>query len=133
MGYGKSLIASLLSAPMHALKAREGTQMKRRGMLSLAIISISVWASSAAAQQPADVEGVKAASKAFYAALVVLDDGTAMERVWARKPYITYVGPQSKSVILGWDAQKQYWDDFNKRLLQRNVPLVDSHIHANGN
>ena len=118
---------------MHALQARGGTEMKRRGMLALAIISISLWAGSAVAQQAADVEGVKAASQAFYAAVMVLDDGTAMESVWARKPYITYVGPQSKSVILGWDAQKQYWDDFNKRFLQRTVSLVDSHIHVNGN
>jgi ketosteroid isomerase-like protein len=65
--------------------------------------------------------------------LAVLDDGSAMERVWARVPYATYVGPQSKSIILGWDAQKQYWNDFNKRFLQRTVSLVDTHIHVNGN
>jgi len=30
-----------------------------------------------------DVEGVKAASKAFYAALAVIHNGEAMEKVWA--------------------------------------------------
>ena len=111
----------------------ERTQMNRRKMLALTTLSIALGATRAIAQQPADLEGVKTASRAFYAALAVLDDGSAMERVWARVPYATYVGPQSKSIILGWDAQKQYWNDFNKRFLQRTVSLVDTHIHVNGN
>jgi ketosteroid isomerase-like protein len=89
--------------------------------------------SSANAQQPADIEGVKAASQAFYATLSVLDDGTAMGKVWAQKPYVTYLGPRSKSIIVGWDAQKKYWEEFNKGFSQRSVSLVDVHIHANGN
>src|SRR5262249_43961812 len=69
----------------------------------------------------------------FYAALSVLDDGSAMEKVWARAPYVTYVGPQNKSIIVGWDAQKKYWNEFNKLFLRRSVSLVDVHIHVNGN
>jgi hypothetical protein len=46
------------------------------------------------------------ASRAFYSALPVLDDGSAMEKVWANTPYVTYVGPMSDSIIVGWDAQK---------------------------
>ena len=53
--------------------------------------------------------GVKAASKAFYAALAVLDNGEAMEKVWAHTPYVTYVGPRAKAIIVGWDAQQKYW------------------------
>jgi len=107
--------------------------MNRRMMLTLTTICVALTIGSAAAQQPADVEGAKAASKAFYAALPVLDDGTAMWKVWAHVPYVTYVGPQSKSVIVGWDAQQQYWDSFNKLFSARSVSLVDVHIHANGN
>ena len=107
--------------------------MNRRRMLTLTTMLMAITAGGAAAQQPADIEGVKAASKAFYATLAVLDDGTAMGRVWARTPYVTYVGPRSKSIIVGWDAQKQYWEDFNKPFSARAVSLIDAHIHANGN
>jgi ketosteroid isomerase-like protein len=101
-------------------------------MLTLTTM-MALSASCAVAQQPADIEGVKAASKAFYATLSVLDDGTAMEKVWARAPYVTYVGPRSQSIIVGWDAQKKYWEDFNKPFARRAVSLVDVHIHVNGN
>jgi ketosteroid isomerase-like protein len=107
--------------------------MNRRRMLSLGVMLSAVVASNAVAQRPADIEGVKAASQAFYTTLSVLDDGTAMGKVWAQRPYVTYVGPQGKSIIVGWDAQKKYWEDFNKRFSERSVSLVDAHIYANGN
>jgi hypothetical protein len=60
------------------------------------------------AQQEADEEGVKAAGKAFYSALAVLDGGPAMEKVWAHTPYVTYVGPRSKTILLGWEILGRY-------------------------
>ena len=99
--------------------------MNRRRMFTLATVLIAFQATSALAQQTGDVEGVKGASRAFYQTLSVLDDGTAMEKVWARTPYVTYLGPQGKSIIVGWDAQKKYWESFNKLFSQRNVSLVD--------
>jgi ketosteroid isomerase-like protein len=111
--------------------------MNRRSMLTLITMAVPCLAialpvSSAAAQQ-ADMDGVKAASKAFYAALAVLDNGEAMEKVWALTPYVTYVGPRSKSIIVGWDAQKKSWPEANKLFASRNVSLVDQHIHVVGN
>jgi hypothetical protein len=99
--------------------------MTRRRMLTLAAMWTALQTAVAVAEQPADIEGVRSASQAFYATLAILDDGAAMEKVWARTPYVTYVGPQSKSIIVGWDAQKKYWEDFNKRFSQRSVSLVD--------
>jgi ketosteroid isomerase-like protein len=112
--------------------------LQRRSTLIL-ITTATAWlwialaTSNAVAQPAADMEGVKAASKAFYAALAVLDNGEAMEKVWAHTPYVTYVGPRAKSIIVGWDAQKKYWAENNKLFLQRNVTLSDQHIHVNGN
>ena len=86
--------------------------MDRRNVLSLSAITalgLALLSDTALAQQTADVEGVKAASKAFYAALAALDNGASMEKVWAHTPYVTYVGPRSKTIIVGWDAQKKYW------------------------
>jgi ketosteroid isomerase-like protein len=110
--------------------------MDRRNVLSLSAIAalgVTLLSGNALAQQTADTEGVKAASKAFYAALAVLDNGEAMEKVWAHTPYVTYVGPRAKTIIVSWDAQKKYWEDTNKLFSQRSPSLSDQHIHVNGN
>ena len=91
------------------------------------------FAGPAVAQQAADMDGVKAASKAFYAALAVIDDGAAMDKVWAHTAYVTYVGPRSKSIIVGWDGQKKFWLENNKTFSSRNVTLSAQQIHVNGN
>ena len=112
--------------------------MNRRSMLTLITMAVAwLWialaASNAVAQSAADMEGAKAASKAFYAALAVINDGEAMAKVWAHTPYVTLVGPRSKSVMVGWEGQKKYWVATNKRTSQRNVSLSDQQIHVNGN
>jgi ketosteroid isomerase-like protein len=107
--------------------------MNRRSMLAVIPAGVAVIAGTAIAQQPADAEGAKAASKAFYTALAVMDNGEAMDKVWAHTPYVTYVGPRSKSITVGWDAQRKYWEDTNKAFSQRNVTLAQQHIHAVGN
>jgi ketosteroid isomerase-like protein len=110
--------------------------MNRRSILGLsatAALGTALLPGGAVAQQARNMDGVKAASKAFYAALAVLDNGEAMEKVWAHRPYVTYVGPRAKTIIVGWDAQKKYWEDTNKLFSQRNVTLSDQHIHINGN
>ncbi len=112
--------------------------MNRRRMLTLiSMVFASLWiavaASTAVAQSAADLDGMKAASKAFYTALSALDGGEAMGKVWAHTPYVTFVGPRSKSIIVGWDALKKWWEDSDKFFAQRNVTLSDQHIHVNGN
>ena len=107
--------------------------MYRRALLALALTALTVLSFNALAQQSADIEGVKAASKSFYDALSVLDDGSAMGKIWANKPYVTYVGPRSTSIIVGWEAQRKYWEEFNKGFAERHVSLVDAHVHVNGN
>ena len=110
--------------------------MNRRNVLSLsaiAVLGLALLPGGTVAQQAADTEGVKAASKAFYTALAALDNGAAMEKVWAHTPYVTYVGPRSKTILVGWDAQKKYWGDTDKLFASRNITLSDQQIHANGN
>ena len=84
-------------------------------------------------QKASDVDGVKAASKAFYAALAVIDNGAAMDKVWAHTDYVTIVNPGSKSILVGWDAQKKDWEERNKAVSQRKVSLSEQRIHVNGN
>jgi ketosteroid isomerase-like protein len=107
--------------------------MSPRNIAALAALLILFSADGALSQQTADIDGVKAASKAFYEALVVVDDGTAMGKVWAQTPYVTYVGPRGTAIIVGWEAQKKYWIEFNKPFARRTVALVDAHVHVVGN
>jgi ketosteroid isomerase-like protein len=107
--------------------------MDRRNTLALFALLFAFSVDGAFAQQTADIDGVKAASKAFYEAVVVVDDGTAMAKVWAQTPYVTYVGPRSSAVVVGWEAQKKYWTEFNKPFSQRTVALVDAHVRVVGN
>jgi ketosteroid isomerase-like protein len=107
--------------------------MNLRSTLALITTLVAISSNGALAQRAGDVEGVKAASKAFYAALSVLDDGSTMEKVWAHTPYVTLVGPRSKSILVGWDSQRKYWEESNKRFSQRNAVLLDQHVHVNGN
>ena len=86
-------------------------------------ISVALLPANAFAQQ-ADVDGVKAASQAYYAALGVADNGAAMEKVWAHTPYITYVGPRSKSIIVGWEPLKKMWEELNNITAERESRCV---------
>ena len=108
--------------------------MNRRNVVCLSALSafgLALLPANAVAQQ-ADAE-VKAASKAFYEALAALDGGKAMEKVWAQTAYVTYAGPRSKTIIVGWEAQKKYWAEIDPLFATRKVVLSDQHIHVNGN
>jgi ketosteroid isomerase-like protein len=110
--------------------------MNRRNVLSLSAIAafgLTLLSGNAVAQQAVDMEGVKAASKAFYAALAALDGGVTMGKVWANTSYITYVGPSDKTITVGWDAQKKMWEETDKLFSERKVALGDAHTHVNGN
>ncbi|HKU05192.1 MAG TPA: nuclear transport factor 2 family protein [Bradyrhizobium sp.] len=107
--------------------------MKAGIFLALSAFLIVVPAERGSAESAGDIAGVATASKAFYEALVVIDDGSAMANVWAQTPYVTYVGPRNTSIIVGWEAQKKYWSEFNKPFAQRSVKLVDAQVRVVGN
>jgi ketosteroid isomerase-like protein len=109
--------------------------MNRRNILSLSVITalgVALLPGNTTAQQ-SEIDGVKAASNAFYPALAALDNGASMEKIWAHTPYVTLAGPRSKSFIVGWDAIRKYWEDGDKLFVERKASLSDSHIHVTGN
>ncbi len=113
----------------------KGATMKQRNLLSLcaiAALGLTVLSGSAIAQAT-DMDGVKAASNAFYTALMANDRGEAMKEVWAHTPYVTYVGPRSKAITVGWDNLSKNWEESETRFSQIDVTLSDQHIHVNGN
>ncbi len=97
----------------------------------VAVLSLIV-ASGNVVAQTAAVDGVKAASAAFYQALMAKDRGVAMAKVWAQTPYVTYVGPSSKAITVGWTDVGKYWQKTEEVFAEVNVKLSDQLIHVNG-
>jgi ketosteroid isomerase-like protein len=77
-----------------------------------------------------DVSDVTAASDAFYAGLSVLDDGTAMAAVFAQTPYITFVGPMTKDIVVGWPALGSYFAAANQRFNRREAQIENRSLHV---
>jgi len=88
--------------------------MRRRTILmgsALAAAGLALMTGPAGAQQPADIDAVKAANTAFYVALSARD-AKAMAGLWADKPYVINIGPRSKSIETGYaDAVTKYWEN----------------------
>ena len=82
--------------------------------------------------QADDVSDATAASEAFYSALSVLDDGSAMTEVFAQTPYVTFVGPLSKDIIVGWPALKTYFVKANARFNSRESQITNRVLRVNG-
>ncbi|MGZ5385428.1 MAG: YybH family protein, partial [Acidimicrobiia bacterium] len=60
-------------------------------------------------------------------------DVAAMKQVWARTPYVVYVGPSSKSIVRGWAAVEAAWEKSFAASASRRVSLTESYIHTDGN
>jgi ketosteroid isomerase-like protein len=67
-----------------------------------------VFLTRAEAQQSSDIDAIKAAHQAFYAALQARDLA-GMERLWAAKPYVVLIAANSKAPVVGAAAVKNYW------------------------
>jgi ketosteroid isomerase-like protein len=97
--------------------------------IAAALTSVIMHVSPALAD---DVSDIKAASAAFYEALKTLDDGTAVANTFAEKPYVTYVGPLSKDIIVGWPALKTYMAKVNSKFAKRDVQADMTLTQVNG-
>jgi ketosteroid isomerase-like protein len=84
--------------------------MNRRSILAATSAAVSILlAGIADAQQPADLDAIKAANQAFYTALSARDL-KAMEAIWANRPYVVNIGPRSKAAAVGYaEAVTTYW------------------------
>ena len=60
------------------------------------------------AQQPGDLDLIAAANQQFVAAIGARDIN-AMDKVWARESYASFIGPLSTTVVVGWDGVRQAW------------------------
>jgi ketosteroid isomerase-like protein len=94
--------------------------------VTLLFLGVAFVSGEAIAQQSSDVEKVKAASKAFYAALNARDP-SAMAKVYAHTPYVVHVDPKfNKGIRLGWEAVNKSWENLHNETTQINVSFSET-------
>jgi ketosteroid isomerase-like protein len=81
--------------------------------------------------QEADVQRVEAAARDFIAAISARDI-EAMDKLWARKPYATFIGPLSTTIVVGWEGVRKAWEMRFGQFDRVTISLPESHVHLNG-
>lgn len=76
------------------------------GMVATTFIPTGGTANSAFAEKASEVDAVKAANAAFYAALSARDLDALM-KVWSAKSEVRHIGPRNKDVDVGLEAIKK--------------------------
>jgi ketosteroid isomerase-like protein len=114
--------------------------MKRLGtvaVMTVLLLAIGVTAfaggaiSQAKAQQTSDIERVNAASQVFIAAIAARDI-SAMDALWAHEPYVTFIGPLSTVVVVGWDGVRKAWAMRFGQFDKVTISATEPHIRTNG-
>jgi ketosteroid isomerase-like protein len=82
--------------------------------------------------QAADVDHIEAASRDFIAAISARDI-QAMDKLWAHESYVTFMGPLSTNIVLGWDGVRKAWEMRFGQFDGVTISLAESHVHVNGN
>ena len=93
--------------------------------MMLSILGAAFVCGEAVAQQSTDIEKVKAASQAFYAALDARDP-SAMAKVYAHTPYVVHISPTAKEIALGWEAVNKSWENVHDGTTQINVSFSET-------
>jgi len=99
--------------------------------MALLFLALALPTGDAVAQKASDMEAVKAANQAFYAALSARDI-RAMEKVWSRKPDIRNIGPRSKAIDVGWDGLKKGLETVFDAFPELTVSEEQIHIRIRG-
>ena len=101
--------------------------------LAVGAVLLGPVANSACAQTAADIDGVKAANAAFYAALSARDV-KKMEAMWANKPYVVNMGPRIKTFAVGYDdAVAKWWPAAFEFFQELNVSMTtQAVVQTNG-
>jgi SnoaL-like domain len=83
------------------------------------------------AQQTSDLELVHAAGRQVVAAIVARDIN-AMEAVWAHESYVSFVGPLSTTVVVGWGGVRKAWQMRFGQFDRVTISTDQPHIRING-
>src|SRR5712692_5691489 len=100
--------------------------------MALLMAAITLPTGNAAGHQEAqDVARVEAASQLFIAA-VSARDINAMGRLWAHDPDVTFMGPLSTTIVVGWDGVRKAWEMRFGQFDRVAISLTESHVRSNG-
>jgi len=84
------------------------------------------------AQQTLDVERVNAASQVFIAAIAARDI-RAMDKVWAHESHVTFIGPLSTAVVVGWEGVRKAWEMRFGQFERVTISMTESHVRTSAN
>ena len=110
--------------------------MKNRGSI-LSIFAATLLADIFAAgdaiaqKKASEVDAVKAANQAFYAALSARDVGR-MQKIWSGDADIQNIGPRSKTAEVGWATIKQSFEQTFDFFPELKVSMDEPRIKING-
>jgi len=81
--------------------------------------------------QASDVDRIEAAGWDFIAAISARDI-QAMDKLWAHEPYVTFMGPLSTTIVVGWDGVRKAWEMRFGQFDRVTISLAESHVRTNG-
>jgi ketosteroid isomerase-like protein len=81
--------------------------------------------------QGSDVERIDVATKDFIAAISARDI-QAMDKLWAHESYVTFMGPLSTTIVVGWDGVRKAWEMRFGQFGRVTISVPESHVHVNG-
>lgn len=105
-------------------------------VVSLLMLGVALPAGDAAGRQQSprtsDIERMNAVSQVFIAAIAARDI-RAMEKLWAHEPHVTFIGPLSTTVVVGWDGVRKAWEMRFGQFDRVTISLAESHVRTEGN
>ena len=109
-------------------------QVVRSGTLAALVIGGFGVAEVAGAAETEN-DRIAAAVQASYAALAAFDV-SSVTAAWAHKPYVMRIGPNSKTIAVGWDAVQKGLESTTKRLSETYESVAfsftEQHIRTAG-
>ena len=101
------------------------------GIVAPAFIMAGSMTHSAIAQEASDMNDVKVANDAFYAALSAQDVGV-MLRLWSYKTEIRHISPRSEVINVGLDAAMKNWEGLFAAFPEFRITCEQEYIRING-
>jgi ketosteroid isomerase-like protein len=108
--------------------------MNRLSILNIfaaTLLGVTFAADNAIAQKVSEIDAVKSANEAFYAALSARDTG-AMQKVWSSDADIQNIGPFSKAADVGWSALKTGFERTFNNFQELKVWMEQPRVKING-
>jgi ketosteroid isomerase-like protein len=102
--------------------------------MTIVMLTITLPTADALGQQEAqvsDVDRIEAAGRNFIAAISARDI-QAMAKLWAHGSSVTFIGPLSTGIVIGWNGVRKAWEMRFGQFDRVTISLTESHVRTNG-